>query len=468
MAKVFPYPEENDRLTRYRHNAMLLDGEHYDVLVPGDLKKDPKARLRYVMVNFNALVANVIADMLFGEEVQLKADKNQQFIENLYHNNQLKVQFFESAVSNAALGDALFKVRVEENEIVIEDTNPSIYFPRLDAMNARQRPKVEELAWTECHEDGGTVAHYLVKEIQEAGAIRTEIYELTGDSKSNQFQIGAQIGVDVYNAQYGKTYVENLPTGIKRNLLVHVPNYRSRGNARYFGQSDFVNLESLQRALNKRMTSVGGILDKHSDPILAVPEGVLDEEGNVRKEALGMIEVNADGSGKPEYIVWNANLEAAFMEIDKIVEFLFLISETNGDVFGMGKTGQAETGRALKMRLLRTIAKRNRKRLYYDQSIKEVLEIAQLLSVANGYTAGGIKCDIVEPVQTVWADGIVDDAVEHVDMVTKQVETGIKSKKRAIEELNGITEKQAEEELEAINKDGATFSGMFPVPPLGQ
>ena len=36
----------------------------------------------------------------------------------------------------------------------------------------------------------------------------------------------------------------------------------------------------------------------------------------------GMIEVAEKGE-KPEYIVWNASLEVAFKEIDKLVEFLF-------------------------------------------------------------------------------------------------------------------------------------------------
>jgi len=468
MEKVFPYPNEAERLARYARNAKLLEGSHFEVLALGTTKRALDARMKYIMVNFNSLVANVSADMLFGEEVQLKADKNQEFIENLYHRNKLKTQFFESAVSNAALGDSVFKVRVVDNEIVVDDTNPAIYFPVLDVLNARQHPKKEVFAWTEMQDDGaGKVATFLVVETHEAPKVTTQVFELTGDHKAGTWTIGQEIGVDAYNATYSKAYAAEINTGISHNMIVHTPNYRPRGNAHYFGTSDFLNLESLQRALNNRMTMIDQILDKHSDPILAVPEGVLDEQGQVRKEALGMIEMSSDGGGKPEYIVWNANLDSAFKQIDKIVEFMFLTSETNTDVFGMG-SGQAETGRALKMRLLRTIAKRNRKRLYYDQSIKEVCEISQELSKANGYTCGGIRVTDVERIQTVWSDGIVDDAVESVDMVVKQVESGIMSKKTAVQTLQGTTEEQAEDELEDIDGDQATFDGTFPTPPAGQ
>jgi len=65
-----------------------------------------------------------------------------------------------------------------------------------------------------------------------------------------------------------------------------------------------------------------------------------------------MFEMDEAGN-KPEYIVWNANLDSAMKEIDKMVEFLFMFSETSPDALGLGKGGQAESGRALKMKLLR-------------------------------------------------------------------------------------------------------------------
>jgi hypothetical protein len=212
-------------------------------------------------------------------------------------------------------------------------------------------------------------------------------------------------------------------------------------------------------ALNNRMTKIDNILDKHSDPILAVPEGVLDEQGNVKKEAFGMIEVKGD-KDKPEYIVWNASLEVAFKEIDKLVEFMFMFSETSPDVLGLGQ-GQAESGRALKMRLLRTLAKRNRKQLYYDQALKEVLYICQLLSKAKGYTVNGKKVtDIPVIPQIKWADGIVNDPIEDTTVETMKVELGLTSKKRSIMKLEGVEEAEAEAIIEDIDNEKADFTSV--------
>jgi len=114
-------------------------------------------------------------------------------------------------------------------------------------------------------------------------------------------------------------------------------------------------------AVNNRMTKNENILDKHSDPILALPEGVLDEQGNIRKDKLQLFTIpdNEMGSkpAKPEYITWDASLDNSFKQIDKLIEFLYMTSETSPAVFGMDKQGAAESGRALKLRLMRTIAK---------------------------------------------------------------------------------------------------------------
>ena len=70
---------------------------------------------------------------------------------------------------------------------------------------------------------------------------------------------------------------------------------------------------------------------------------------------------------------------------------LFLFSETSPSAYGLDKGGVAESGRALKFRLLRTIAKKHRKQLYYDDGLKELLTTAQEFAKANGLTCDDVK-----------------------------------------------------------------------------
>jgi len=238
---------------------------------------------------------------------------------------------------------------------------------------------------------------------------------------------------------------------IDDTLIKHAPNWKTTD--RFFGISDYYDLDSLFYALNNRMSSIDNILDKHSDPILMVPPGVLDEKGNVRKKALGVIEIGEGDNGKPEYIVWDASLENAFKEIEKIVEFLYLIGEISPDMLGLGE-GISASGRALKFKLMRTIAKVARKKLYYDSMIKETIYTAQLLAKAYNLEVDGLKLK-KEPVkpEIIWQDGLPVDETEQLQNETTAIDAGITSEVDAAMRVYGYDEQTAESKIKKIKDD---------------
>ncbi len=435
----------DNRFKDYRVYEQLYLGQHFSAFsIKSEDFKDEYARLRYVVCNFAGLASKVIADMLFGEPMRFIDDKNQEFIDALVFEKGLDTLFYEHAVANSYFGDNLFKIRVQKDELFIEDQPPLLYLPELDPSNVRAKPEVINLAWILRKGDDS----YLVVEKHAPPIITTEIGQIIKEGETIK-----QIAVETANSLLKTDFQERVDTKINRFLVKHVPNPKPRG---HFGVSDYVDLKELLFALNNRMSKTDNILDKHSDPILAVPGDILDEEGNIRKEAFNMFEIGEDGA-KPEYIVWNANLDTAMKQIDKLVEFLFMFSETSPDVLGLGK-GQAESGRALKMRLLRTIAKRNRKKLYYDREIKDIIFTAELLAANNGYKISddfkNIKPKNPQPPETKWQDGIVNDEVERTEIAIQQVDGGLLSKKRAIMDLHGVKEKEADEILKEIEEEG--------------
>lgn len=452
---TFPYTGEEDRLKDYAYYEKLFLGKHFDAFT---IKIDNPAygevynKLRYVMANFAGLVSKVCADMLFSEGVSITAeDGDQEFIDALIRENKLDVQLYESALSNSYMGDAVFKIRVGKRypnsekgkpTIIIEDISPAVYFPFIDQFNVRQDPEKKELAWTFKKAD----KTYLRKEIHSNGKIENKVYEMK-DNKIMQ-----EVGLEILGIA-GLQPVQE--TKIEESLIVHVPNWKT--GRRYWGLSDYYDLESLFYAINNRMTKIDNILDLHSDPILAVPEGILDEKGQVKKEKLGMIEIPAGvgNEGKPEYIVWNASLEVAFKEIEKIIEMFFMVSETSPDILGMGQ-GQSDSGRALKLKLLRTIAKVTRKRLYYDHAIKEVLFTAQKLAKAWGVEVGGktLKGEPVYP-DIEWSDGLPIDISEQIDNEVKAIDAGITKKADAIKRVYGYEDEVAEKVAKEIADEKA-------------
>lgn len=417
------------------------------------------SKLRYVKINFAGLISKVVADMLFSEPITVKVpDGDQDWVDAFWQENKMDTQVYESALTNSYMGDDLFKLRVgkrnqvdEESTIIAEEITPAIYFPIIDPFNVRAEPTAQELAWT--FKRGETV--YLRKEIHTPGMIENVLYRMEGN------KIVERLGDP-------RTVLGNIPgllpvvdTGIDKSLLIHIINWKT-GN-RHFGISDYYDLDAIFYAINNRLTKTDNILDKHSDPILAVPPGVIDDKGQVKKKALGIVEVG-EGERGPEYIVWDASLENAYKEVEKLVEMMYLIGEISPDILGLGE-GISDSGRALKFKLMRTIAKTARKKLYYDRAIKEVVYVAQLLAKEHGIKMGGktLQGEAVIP-EIDWADGLPIDNAEQIENETKAIDAGLTTKKAAIMRIYGVDEKAADEMLKDIKKEDAV---KMPVPGVG-
>lgn len=451
------FPKAADKLRRqqYVHYDEIYAGQHFNafkIKAPAEMR-ERYAKLRYIAANFGGLMSRVVADMLFTETLTIdaKATSAQEFITELIQENQLITQFYESALVNSRRGDSIFKIRVgkrhendEKSTIIIEEVTAYDYFATIDRQSTRNVPSQEAIC-TIMHVDNKT---YLHKEIHVPGKIINEVWGYNPDTELLTTRESAEA--------FG--FKEEEETGVNRSLVFHIPNVRD-GNG-FYGTSDYSDLDPLFFALNNRLTSVDNILDKHSDPILAVPTGVIDENGKVKKEALNMFEVDNENPGfnKPEFIVWNANLEAAFKQIESLVKFLFMFSEIAPSSMGMDDGGgMAESGRALKFKLLSTIRKRNRKRRYYDQVIKDMIVTSQELSKVHGISVGNSKPYVGEPERPniKWPDGIVNDNVEDTELAIQRVGAGIMSRADAISQLDDMSPEDAKKKVKEIDDEEA-------------
>ena len=190
-------------------------------------------------------------------------------------------------------------------------------------------------------------------------------------------------------------------------------------------------MDALQEALNSRISSVDNVLDKHVAPKLAVPPSMLNEDGVIDRDKLELIPLEI-GEQIPTYITWDASLQAAFAQFDKLQELMFMMSETCPTIFGIEKFGAAESGTALRLRMQRTVAKINRKRLYFDAGLRQALWIAQRLEVIHG----GAKYDPC-PVTIAWADGLPEDIKEMVEIESQRLAAGNTSVESSIRRLDG-------------------------------
>jgi len=450
IAKIgkFPLASDLNRLNDYEYYKKLFMGKHFEAFNVRIGDKDynrAHAKLRFLVVNFAGLLSKIMADMLFGEPVSVKLPNgDQEWLDAFWRENNMDVQCYESALGNSYNGDAIFKLRIgprnekSESTVIVEDIVPKIYFPKIDGFNVRATSKEQVLAWTFVL-DGET---YLRQEIHTPGKIQNKVFKMKGED------IVAPVSVSTLGDGSIK---EEEDTGINESLIVHIPNWKT--GDRHFGLSDYLDLDTLFYALCNRLSKIDNILDTHGDPILMVPPGIIDEHGNVNKKALGVVEVKEGENNKPEYIVWDASLDSAFKEVEKLVEMLYLTAEISPDVLGMG-TGTSDSGRALKFKLMRTLAKVSRKRLYYDHAIKQLVYTAQKFAKANNIAINGKQLS-GEPVmpEIDWKDGLPIDNHEQLLDEIQAVDAGLTPKTEAIMRLYDVDEKSAEEQLKVIEKE---------------
>lgn len=456
---------DKSRLAEYELHTKIFVGEHFDAFahLSKDFKKDYK-HLQYVTANFGGLLSKISADMLFEEPPKMTLpDGDMDFFTALLSRNQMSIQLYESGLEQSYNADVLFRIRAEDSQCIIEDINPAYWFPEINPNNVRAEPTAHNLKWKMKLKDAnGKDIEALFVERHTKGKIEYKLYQLDGET------LGAELDVAGYlKTKDGKPHPVEVDTKINDFLLVHIPNFRT--NQRYFGLSDYKDIISLMFAVNNRLTAVDSILSAHGEPILAVPSGVLDDNGKVNRKKFGVIEVdNTQANGMlPTYIVWDAKLESAFSEIDKLIELLLMFSDTSATLLGLDKGGVAESGRALKFKLLRTLAKKHRKELYYDVGIKKVLLTAQEFAKANNLKAKDVTLTgkPVEPVLT-WQDGVINDAMETLEQEEKKLELGLTTKAESIAVVDGIEQDEALEKLKKIQKEKADEAPKFTASPM--
>ena len=465
----YPHEDHEERIERYRKNKKLFKGFHYDVFerVHNRLSKNQR-NLVYIAVNLPGLICKKSADFLFGESPTYSAGKEdksneQKALERLVQQNDLNITNYETALSNAFRGDAFYKIRwgqqwggilskdIDPFRIFIEAQNPEYVFPEVSPTDAN-KIIAYHIAYPQLIEADDGERWVLNVESHYPGKIRYRRLEMTEfntnlDNEVIRWKIQSELSVEK----------AEVSTGVPFPLVVHVPNYALDDS--WEGIDDLSELEPLFDELNNRLSQIAVILDKHADPAIAVPAGSLteDEKGNpvfhVGRDKV--FEVLGKEDITPEYITWDGKLDAAFKELEFLVDKILLLAEIPPVALGKDNSGTSgASGLSIKWRMNSLLAKINRKRQYYDKGLKQVLLIAQMLEHAQMKKAfQRPDYEVTVPIIQ-FKDGLPDDDLEQAQIA--QVRTGgkpIQSQLSAIMEMRGLTEEQALREIERIREE---------------
>lgn len=449
-----PWPpiDEEERLQRYEAHRRLFQGRHAEVYRDWIrlLREDKQATLELV-VNFPGAVSKLFADLLFGEMPRYtcgaEGSEEQKWLDEFVRVNRLHQLNYKAALAQSFRGEAIYKLRLKAGQprAVVELVPASIWYPVTDPDNVTET-LAHVLAWVKSVTVDGREVQYLRAEIHLPGSVHQRAWLLTDGQLT--------VPVDLA-ALYEDPPAPDMETGVAEPLVVVVPNLELDDTP--YGQDDYSEADTLFQELDVRLAQIARVLDKHTDPNMSGPPQIATPNlhtGEIEVPVGGAyFEYRADDP-EPKYMTWDAQLAANWQYLDRIMQGLYITTDTNAAAFSLVAEGSFPSGAALKRLLMRPLARTNRKRVFFDSGLVCLLELAAAFERANGrdaprgVTAGSVQIE--------WRDGLPDDPMEVAQI--EQIRTGGKatsSVRAAIRRIDGGTSQAIDDEVAEIAADEA-------------
>jgi len=449
VGEVFPPVGENERLQLYRTNRELFKGNHTEVF------KDQFKRIQRVignfdqvisyetLINYHKLVSVKTADLLLGEFPRIVAGEEdspeQKAVSKIIQNTDLINTAYQVALDVSRFGDGLFQVYKEGNKGFIDISQPCYWFPVVKPDNVK-RIQHNVLAYTYEYNDES----YLKVQIHSKGSYEENLYRL--EKGMTNYTIKGLISTNTYK------------TGLNDFAVIQVPNLTTSDTI--FGMDDYLDLNTIISELEVRVSQVAKILDKHSDPSLEGSINALEQDPHTGewKLKLGNFIVRDKEEPETKYLTWDGQLEANFKFIDKLINILYTVSEMGSAVFGdltgsKASGGNVMSGNALKKLMISPLAKVRRIAMRFETALKKSIVLCSQLGGEGIVDLSNTNISIY------WNDGLPIDTKEQADEMA--IRTGNKptiSRITAIKQMNNLSDKDAQIELDRIDEDEAKMN----------
>jgi len=437
--KDFPPKIETDRLRQYRENADLYESKHPEVWRTAfeHLAKRLRRRSGEVrtIFNYQQLLSKKTADFVCGEPITLEYEGDTDKLEATLARERFNLKLYELIIDVSRFGNGIGKV-VDERLTVVP---PGHWFPVVDPGDLKHI--TQHVIAFPTHPDNDGKPTQLRIEIHTKGNVETREHTFSARADNGLWvgKIGAQIADPVAEA-----------TNLNDFAVFALSNATHSGSL--YGIDDYAAINSLVQALMWRLHRADAVMDKHSDPSISGPSSALELD-----EATGLYLFRAgdyftrDRTDDPDinYVTWDGNLDSNFKEIDLLFNQLYVISEMGAAFVEGTSSGGANSGTALKLRLVSPRIKAQRITGINDATVRAMIAA---LGMVNGVTVIGDQLTLR------WNDGLPNDPVE--DAQRRNVETGgkqTKSQYSAIKE-RGLSDAEVEAELEQIRLEAAANS----------
>ena len=438
----FPPACERERLEMYEANRRIFNGKHAEVY-KHDLERiervidDFQNVVSYpIILNFQKLLSLKVADLLLGEPPQITVDDDvkaeQETIGFIVRKSELMSVAYQVAIDVTRYGDGLFEVYLKGKTPTIGLTQPPIWFPVVNPENTKEI-LYHVLAWLPDDET-------LMVKIHSRGRYEKRAYHVDHGTILEMIEAPKVI-----------------ETGLSDFAIIQVSNVLTSDATT--GIDDYTDIDSIIGDLMVRLGQIDRILDKHASPSMSGPSSALERDPNGmgwRLKAGNYFPRASTEDPEVNYITWDGQLAANFQQVERLINMLYSLSEMGSALFGesSGATGQVLTASALRIKLAVPLAKVARIRMQFDPALKKAVALCSELG--NGLN----KLD-QDAITIKWFDGLPTDDKEDAEiMATRTGNKATMSQRRALLVYDGMTDDEADDEMERIRADESADNPM--------
>lgn len=406
-------------------------------------------------------ISDAFASLLFGRRPKLKAssEAGQKRLEEIAEENGFPAHLQRAVRTSSSEGEVWWRVRADEEIAdvpLVEWYSRTAVFPlwigpRLAACGFISRYDTDDV------EDTPTATVFRHFEIHERGAVTNVLYEGTKGT------LGQRVGLDRYEETEDMT--ELWQHGLPAILAGRVPN--TEGVDPTLGVSDYFRIKDLLHDLNEGLTIGAENARKTLKQRMVAPASAFDQEGNLKDQEVWSAEtldneMPDEAAAAPlrvleytfpaaEILEWRRGIaEDALGRIGIVPQFVGA---------GSSQEGLAQSGTALRVRLIPTTAAGEERAQFWDDKrgglpgILTVCQMVDSLSIEEG-GFGVPWTDAATPPAVERGSTLPEDEQEVIERNASAVQGQIRSRRVAIEEQHPDWDpKQVDEEEARIKQD---------------
>lgn len=211
----------------------------------------------------------------------------------------------------------------------------------------------------------------------------------------------------------------------------------------WYGESDYVDINTLVEEIADRLSGIKDVADKHSSPHVYLPASVVQRiDGNSIDLGETKIIPIEENDETPGYLTWDASLSAQFQQVDKVQAQLFIMSNLSPSLFGEQRIGSVDSGLALKRLAIPTILRLQHLRQAHEQALKRVIVAMKDSMLVGGDTdLPGFNDD---DIQITWPELLRDSEKEAVETEIMKLGAGLTTREESISRIEGLGPMEAE------------------------